>query len=64
MEIPWLFYAKSKCIEHAKIKHIELVHHFIQKKVEKRIIEIMYVPFRDQETYLFTKPLGNRDLKN
>lgn len=43
---------------HAWMKHIEIQHHYIRKKVHVREIEIIYIPTMQQQVDVFTKLLG------
>ncbi len=43
---------------HARIKHIEISHHYIREKVQDGIVEINYIPMHEQITNLLTKFLG------
>ena len=44
-------------VQHAKIKHIEIHHHFIWDHVEKGDIDLSYVSTKDQLADIFTKAL-------
>jgi hypothetical protein len=45
-------------IFHARTKHIEVHHHYIQKQVQNGALKITRVPSQDQIVDIFTKPLG------
>lgn len=45
-------------ILHARTKHIEVHHHFIQEKVQNKEIDLTYSPTADQVTHILTKSLG------
>ncbi len=45
-------------IFHARTKHIQLHHHYIQKQVQNGVMKITHVPSQDQIVDIFTKPLG------
>ena len=44
-------------VQHAKTKHIEIRHHFIQDHVEKGDIDLSYVSTKYQLADIFTKAL-------
>ena len=44
-------------VQHSRMKHIEIHHHFIRDHVARGDIELAYVPTKDQLAYMFTKPL-------
>jgi len=45
-------------IFHARTKHIQIHHHYIQKQVQNDVMKITHVPSQDQIANIFTKPLG------
>ena len=44
-------------VQHTRMKHIEICHHFIRDHVARRDIELAYVPTKDQLADIFVKPL-------
>lgn len=44
-------------IQHSRIKHIDMRHHFICQLVEENIVSWDYVKTKDQLTNILTKPL-------
>jgi hypothetical protein len=46
---------------HNKAKHIDIRYHFIQDKIEKGTINLVYVESKDNLADLFTKPLCRKD---
>ena len=46
---------------HARVKHIDVRHHFIREKVEDKTIFITRVPSRENLADIFTKPLGRTE---
>ena len=44
-------------IQHSRQKHIDIAHHAIREWVAAKIIDVQYVPSRDQMADIFTKPL-------
>jgi hypothetical protein len=49
---------------HAWTKHIEVDFHFMRERVMRKLLEIDFVPSRDQVADGFTKPLPVRQLEN
>lgn len=47
---------------HFHAKHIELDMHFIQEQVQNQVLDVRYIPTKDQPTDLFNKPLSPRGL--
>lgn len=47
----------AKPEETKRVKHIDVKYHFIRDAVEQQKININYVPTRDQEADILTKPL-------
>jgi hypothetical protein len=45
-------------IFHARTKHIQVHHHYIQKQVQNGAMKITHVSSQDQIVDIFTKPLG------
>jgi len=50
--------AKNQMISQ-RTKHIDVRHHFIRDKVEKKIINVDYLPSEHMIADMFTKPLGS-----
>lgn len=48
----------NNLVFHARMKDIEIQHHYIKKKVHSREIEIIYTPITQQQDDVFTKSLG------
>jgi hypothetical protein len=44
-------------IFHARMKHIELHHHYICERIEARQIDVTYISTNEQEANIMTKPL-------
>ena len=44
-------------VQHSRMKHIKIRHHFIRDRVACGDIELAYVPTKDQLADIFTKPL-------
>jgi hypothetical protein len=47
-----------------RIKHIEVDYHFVRERVTKKLVEVDFVPTRDQDADGFTKPLVVQQLEN
>ena len=45
-------------VQHSKMKHIEIHHHFIRDHVSHGDIDLLYVGTKDNLADIFTKPLG------
>ena len=43
---------------HSRTKHIDVRYHFIRMTVEKKLINLMYVPSEEQLAYIMTKAFG------
>ena len=50
-------------IFHSITKHIEIVVHFVRKKVESKELEVRYVLTEFQTADIFTKPLASNRFK-
>ena len=44
-------------VQHSRIKHIEIWHHFIRELVENGTFTLEFIHTDDQKANLFTKPL-------
>ncbi|KAI5322714.1 hypothetical protein L3X38_031786 [Prunus dulcis] len=42
-------------VQHGRTKHVEVDRHFIQEKIEKKIIRLSFVKLEDQLTDILTK---------
>lgn len=47
-------------VQHSKIKHIDIKHHFIQQLVEENVVSLDYVKTEDQLADILTKPLDSK----
>jgi hypothetical protein len=50
-------------IFHARTKHNEVDYHFVREMVTRKLLEIEFIPSRDQVADGFTKPLSDRWLE-
>jgi histone deacetylase 1/2 len=57
-------YLSANPIFHAKTRHIELDYHFVRERVANKLLEIRFIPSRDQVADGFTKPLAVQYLEN
>ena len=44
-------------VQHSKMKHTEIIYHFIRDLVERKIVSLEYIPTKRQNADTFTKPL-------
>jgi hypothetical protein len=45
-------------ILHSKTKHIPIKYHFLKEQVTNRIVQLNYIPSKEQMADIFTKPLA------
>jgi hypothetical protein len=57
-------YLSANPVFHARMKHIEVDYHFVFEIVLRKLLDIDFVPSRDQVVDGFTKPLQVRQLEN
>jgi hypothetical protein len=57
-------YLSANPVFHARTKHIEVDYHFVCEIVLRKLLDIDFVPSRDQVVDGFTKPLQVRQLEN
>ena len=50
-------------VHHDRTKHVEINRHFITEKVETGIVEVSYVPSKQQTADVLTKALSHEHLK-
>jgi hypothetical protein len=43
---------------HSKTKHIPIKYHFLREQVTNRIVQLNYIPSKEQMVDIFTKPLA------
>ena len=55
-------YLSANPVFHARTKHIEVDFHFVRERVARKLLEIRFIPTRDQLADGFTKPLSERRL--
>ena len=44
-------------VQHSKTKQIEITYHFIRDLVERKVVDLEYIPTKRQNANIFTKPL-------
>ncbi|GJU14045.1 retrovirus-related pol polyprotein from transposon TNT 1-94 [Tanacetum coccineum] len=44
-------------VQHSRVKHIDILYHFIKEQVENRIVELYFIRTEYQLADIFTKPL-------
>jgi hypothetical protein len=57
-------YLSSNLVFHGRTKHIEVDYHFVRERVTRKLLEVDFVPTRDQVADRFTKLLSVRNLEN
>jgi hypothetical protein len=57
-------YLSSNLVFHDRTKHIEVDYHFVRERVTRKLLEVDFVPTRDQVADRFTKLLLVRNLEN
>ena len=50
-------------IQHSRIKHIEIWHHFIRELVKDGTLIVKFIHIDDQKVDLFTKPLDSKQFE-
>jgi hypothetical protein len=43
---------------HSKTKHIPIKYHFLKEQVTNKVVQLNYIPSKDQIVDIFTKPLA------
>jgi hypothetical protein len=56
-------YLSANPVFHARTKHIEVDYHFVRERVSRKLLNIDFVPSRDQVDDGFTKALPLRQLE-
>ena len=53
----------SNPVQHDHTKHVEIDRHFIREKIDHGIIDLKYIPSREQTADMLTKGLAKDTLK-
>lgn len=56
-------YLAANPVFHARTKQIEVDYHFVRERVTRNLLQIDFVPSREQVAYGFTKALAVRPLE-
>jgi len=51
-------------IQHGRIKHIKIQHHFIRETAKNREVQVDYMPTQVQQTNFLIKPLPHKSFIN
>ena len=51
-------------VQHDRIKHVEIDRHFIEQKLDRKIISLSFVRSKDQLGDIITKAIASETLKN
>jgi hypothetical protein len=57
-------YLSANPVFHARTKHIKVDYHFVRERVSMKLLEIDFIPSRDQVTDGSTKSLTVQKLEN
>ena len=49
---------KMNPVQHDRMKHVEMKYHYVREMVQRRAVELRYVPMDEQIADVLTKPLG------
>lgn len=45
-------------VQHDRTKHVEMKYHYVREMVQRRVVELRYVPMDEQIVDVLTKQLG------
>ena len=57
LEISW------NSVHHDRTKHVEVDRHFIKKKIESRVLDISYMPTKEQVADVLTKGMSRSNFE-
>ena len=64
LELTMIRYDNQSCVQmlvnlvhHDQTKHMEMRYHYVRDMVQRRVVELQFVPIDKQVAYVFTKPL-------
>ena len=49
---------KMNPVQHDRMKHVEMKYHYVREMVQRRAVELQYVPTNEQIVNVLTKSLG------
>ena len=49
---------KMNPVQHIRTKHVEMKYHYVREMVQRRAVELRYVPTDELIVDVLTKPLG------
>ena len=44
-------------VHHDRMKHVEMKYHYVREMVQRRVVELQYIPTEEQVPDALTKPL-------
>jgi hypothetical protein len=50
-------YLSSNPVLHCRMKHIEMIYHFVRDQVMKHLLDVRFISIHDQLANGFTKPI-------
>ena len=50
-------------VQHQRSKHIDIRYHFVRSEIQKQLLNLVYVPSKDNLADIFTKPLPGPRIK-
>ena len=50
-------------VHHQRSKHIDIKYHYIRFEVEKKNVDLLYIPTEENVADIFTKPVSKEKLK-
>jgi hypothetical protein len=50
-------YLTTNLVQHQRIKHVQIDHHFVRERVAASVVRVLHVPTTSQFTDIFTKGL-------
>ena len=45
-------------VQHDRTKHVEMKYHYVREMVQRRAMELQYIPTDEKILHVITKPLG------
>ena len=50
-------------VQHQRSKHIDIRYHFVRSEIQKQLLNLVYVPSKDNLADIFTKPVPGPRIK-